>query len=297
MKLDPLRIPPRVPEGPITRFAPGPTGFLHLGHIVNALYVWGLARAHGGTVIGRMEDHDRHRSRVEYDAAIREDLTWLGLAPDGPWLRQSDDFGVYAAAAETLRTRGLVYTCVCSRAALLLRNKDKINHEGEIPYDNFCRDAGHAPGPGRSLRLRLDGSQTESFTDLLLGRRTQAVGGDLLIQDAKGNWTYQFAVVLDDLRQNISLVIRGQDLLDSTARQIRLGRLLGRAEPPDFLHHGLVLGADGRKLSKSARSRSIRELRHRGRSPDQVLDLAARAAGLQDRPRPLRAAEIKYLFL
>ena len=291
----------RVPAGFRTRFAPSPTGYLHLGHIVNALYCRGIADVRGGLVLGRLEDHDQERCRPEFEDAIAEDLAWLGLTPDTNWTRQSDDWSRYAGALERLAGRARVYACDCSRKTILARAamSGTTLAGGETPYDGFCRDRALAWEPGHALRLAWQDENPELFEDLRLGpgEQTPAHQGDLLLRDRKGNWTYQFAVTVDDFEENVSLVIRGNDLLSSTGRQLRLARLLGRTAPPIFIHHDLVRDAAGRKLSKRDNSRGVRELRRRGRSPEQVLGLAAWAAGLQARSKPLSAEEIKYLFL
>jgi len=280
----------RLPGPPLTRFAPAPTGFLHLGHVVNAIYVWGLARALGGRVLLRVEDHDRVRSRPELEAALLEDLAWLGFEPDAgvsPVLRQSDTEDAYIAAVAGLAQRAGVYACACSRKEV-----------GGARYDGRCRDLGLAPGPGVGLRVRL-AAGTESFVDALLGGQSQAPAeqcGDLLVRDRDGNWTYQLAVTVDDLRQEVTLVIRGEDLLTSTGRQIALGRMLGRSTPPVFLHHPLVLDPLGRKLSKSAADTGVRELRASGLAPAEVVGMAAAAAGLRGQGNPIPAGHVDTLF-
>jgi glutamyl-Q tRNA(Asp) synthetase len=245
-------------RGIISRFAPAPTGFLHLGHVVNAALVWRETRARSGRVLLRIEDHDRIRSRPEYEAAILEDLAWLGFQADEPLVRQSERGVIYEEALRRLRDRGLVYACACSRSSI---------------YPGTCRHRGIAEGPGVGLRVRLDPS-IEGFDDLRLGPQEQRPSeqcGDLLVRDRDGNWTYQFAATVDDFVQGVALVVRGVDLLDSTGRQIQLARLLGRTEPPQFLHHGLILKEGGQKLSKSDGDTGIRELRARGWTPEQVI--------------------------
>jgi len=257
---------------PVTRFAPSPTGYLHLGHVVNAIYVWGLARATGGRVLLRIEDHDRLRCRPQYEAALLDDLDWLGFVPDEgrhPPVRQSDRPTDFTEALGVLEARGHVYACDCSRKRL-----------GGKPYDGRCRDRGLAREPRRGLRVRLEGEPS----------------GDVLIRDRDGNWTYQFAVTVDDTRQGITLVIRGQDLADSAGRQVALARLLGRQEPPAFLHHPLICDPTGRKLSKSARDTGIRELRAAGLAPEAVIGRAAASVGLLDGPKPLPADAVGDLF-
>jgi glutamyl-tRNA synthetase/glutamyl-Q tRNA(Asp) synthetase len=257
----------------LTRFAPAPTGYLHLGHVVNALYVWGMARADGGLVRLRIEDHDRQRGRPEFEQAIVEDLAWLGFEADGPAVRQSERDAVYRRALEGLVRQGLVYGCACTRADL---QQVVPGADGERRYPNTCRHRGLALDEGLGWRVRLE-SVAERFDDRLLGPQVQdpaAQCGDLLIRDRLGNWTYQFAVVVDDMEQDITDVIRGEDLLSSTGRQLQLARLLGRLEPPRFAHHPLVMKSATEKLSKSDGATGVRQLRAAGWTAAQVRDRA-----------------------
>jgi glutamyl-tRNA synthetase/glutamyl-Q tRNA(Asp) synthetase len=263
---------------------------MHLGHVVNAIYVWGMARACGGEVLLRLEDHDRVRSRHEFEAALLEDLDWLGFVPDAgrqPVLRQSDTPAAYADALEALRRRHLVYACACSRKEI-----------GGERYDGRCRERGLAETAERGLRVRL-GQDSERFHDLLLGERVQTPStqcGDPLLRDRDGQWTYQFAVTVDDWRQQITHVIRGEDLVSSTGRQLALARMIGRSAPPTFLHHPLILKRDGEKLSKSAADTGIRELRAAGLSAADVIGRAAAAVHLVSEARPIAAADVAGLF-
>ncbi|HEX6202785.1 MAG TPA: glutamate--tRNA ligase family protein [Thermoanaerobaculia bacterium] len=321
-----------------TRFAPAPTGFLHLGHVANALFVWGLARAHGGRVVLRIEDHDRVRSRPEYEAALLDDLDWLGFAPDqgdpdalrrgaSPF-RQSDCGARYDAALARLAVRGLVYACRCSRRTIAAEAGEPA--PGEEPcYPGTCREAGVDPQSTPLRRVRLPG-EAVAFDDLRLGPQVQVPArqcGDLVARDRDGQWTYQFAVVVDDVGgppaadggeepaarspaadapggrstdalavPPIDVVIRGEDLLASTGRQVLLARLLGRATPPRFLHHPLLRRPDGAKLSKSSRDTGVRDLRAAGWTAERVLGEAAHRAGLLAAPRPLPAAAAGELF-
>jgi glutamyl/glutaminyl-tRNA synthetase len=257
--------------------------------VVNAIYVWGLARAQHGSVLLRIEDHDRQRSRREYETAILEDLEWLGFTPDEgrhPVLRQSDQPDAYERALERVRRAHHVYACACSRKTI-----------GSGRYDGRCRTAGLADGRGRGLRVQLDAG-AETFTDLSAGTITQTPSrqcGDLLLRDRDGQWTYQFAVVVDDYRQDITHVIRGDDLLASTGRQIALARMLGRDEPPTFVHHPLIMNGD-EKLSKSRGDSGVRELREAGVSAAEVIGRAAHAVGLLDRVRPVPADAVASFF-
>ena len=290
----------RLPGRPLTRFAPSPTGYLHLGHVVNAVYVWGIARALDGRVLLRVEDHDRGRCRPEYERALLDDLDWLGLEPDpGPTeaLRQSDCGVVYQRTLDDLAGAGLVFGCECSRREVDAEAGGAVNRETR--YSGRCRDRGLALERGRGVRLRMEAGE-ERFVDARLGERRQVPSeqcGDLLLRDRLGNWTYQFAVAVDDLRHGVDLVIRGEDLVESTGRQLRVAGLLGRDRGPVFLHHPLVLGPDGAKLSKSAGDAGIRELRAAGLTAPAVLGRAACAGGLLDDPRPLAVADLPVLFL
>jgi glutamyl-Q tRNA(Asp) synthetase len=297
----------RLVEAPVTRFAPSPTGHLHLGHVVNAIYVWGLARALGGTVRLRIEDHDRERARPEFERSIIEDLQWLGFVPDlptrdsspvdaAPDTRQSDHPQRYTDMFTSLNNAGLTYWCDCSRQRIA---RDAGAIDAEPQYDGRCRERGLGPGAGRGIRVRLDDG-VEAFDDGLLGPTRQNPArqcGDLLIRDRLGNWTYQFAVTVDDLVEGITLVIRGEDLLSSTGRQIRLARLLGRPTSPTFLHHPLIAGVDGRKLSKSSNDTGLRELRAAGVPPEEVIGRAAAEVGLIDLAQMIGAADVARLFL
>ena len=253
-----------------TRFAPAPTGYLHLGHVVNALHVWEAARLHRGEVLLRIEDHDRQRSRPEYDAAICEDLAWLGFHYAGPVTRQHEREALYRAAFEQLAAQGRVFACTCTRAEL-----------GGQRYPGTCRDKGLPLTDGVSWRVRMEPG-VESFVDGWCGAQSHDPAeqcGDLQIRDRRNNWTYQFAVTVDDHEQAITDVVRGEDLLDSTGRQIRLARLIGRPSPPRFWHHRLVMKSPAQKLSKSDHDTGIRELRAAGWSAERVLAEARRLAG------------------
>jgi glutamyl/glutaminyl-tRNA synthetase len=279
-----------------TRFAPAPTGRLHLGHVANALWVWGAARALGARVLLRVEDHDRVRCRPEFERALLEELAWLGFEADFAPVRQSERSALYAGALARLDAAGLVYPCVCSRREIAQAAADGAD---ELRYAGTCRDRRLAANVGLEAatpmrRVRLEREEI-GFDDLLLGAQLQVPAeqcGDLLAIDRDGNWTYQFAAAVDDLEQGVDLVVRGHDLLASTGRQIQLARLLGRRRPARFLHHPLILRRDGTKLSKSNRDTGIGELRAAGWSRERVLGEAAAAMGLLERARSLTPDEI-----
>jgi glutamyl-Q tRNA(Asp) synthetase len=278
------------PVAPVTRFAPSPTGYLHLGHVVNAIYVWGIARALGGRVRLRIEDHDRVRCRPEFEAALLEDLDWLGFVPDEgrtPLDRQSDRPQAYEEALRNLRRSHHVYVCRCSRKEI-----------GGERYDGRCRHRCLTSEGGGGIRVAID-PQIERVDDLLLGTLEQdpsAQCGDLLLRDRDGHWTYQFAVVVDDFREGITLIIRGADLASSTGRQLALSRMLGRVHPPAYLHHPLIIGSTGDKLSKAAGDTGIRELRAQGLHAADVIGRAATAVGLLPAVRPIAATDVPELF-
>lgn len=309
----------------VSRFAPAPTGLLHLGHVVNAIYVWGVTRAVGGRVLLRIEDHDRARSRPFFERCILEDLEWLGFMPDSPDIsafragpceaRQSDRTELYESALGRLRSRGLVYECECSRTGIAnaARAPDALDDrftDREQPdagavqpdpperrYPGTCACKGLAPGPGRGARVRL-APGVERFDDWRHGVQEQQPSeqcGDLLARDRAGNWTYQFAVTVDDYAQGVTLVIRGDDLLTSTGRQVQLARLLGRSSPPAYLHHPLVMKTPTQKLSKADGDTSVRDLRQAGQTAADVIGQAARLAGLVDGTRALTADRVPAL--
>ncbi|MFN0052831.1 MAG: glutamate--tRNA ligase family protein [Planctomycetales bacterium] len=280
---------------PLTRFAPSPTGPLHLGHVAAMLYVWGLAERELAGVQVRIEDHDRQRCRPRYLADLQVDLEWLQCTPcrGGAWSRQALQGHRYREALERLRAQGLVYACRCSRKDL-----PAVAGQNEPRYPGVCRHLGLPETPDTCLRIHLPDEEVRFF-DGGLGWQTQrpaAQCGDLVLRDRHGNWTYQFCVVVDDLADRIDWVIRGADLLASTGRQLLLARALGRTDPLAFFHHPLILAADGAKLSKRDGAPPISKLRREGVSPAGVLGRAAHAVGLIPAPAPLRLAELGELF-
>ena len=281
-----------------TRFAPSLTGWLHPGHVLHLLFVWGAARRFGAKVVCRMEDHDRTRWRPEYEPAILEDLAWLGFVPDeglcfgeaqhpSPY-RQSDCDAAYEMRLAELAERGLVYGCACSRRAIAERTGYA---GGELRYDGHCAERG-LPLEGHTVRLRLPSAEVE-FEDVRMGARRQTPVrqcGDFALRDRFGQWSYHFACVCDDVRQDVDLVVRGEDLLCATGRQILLFRLFGRV-PPAWLHHLLLRDTGGKKLSKRQRSEGIGALRESGVSPEGVFGMALHAAGMIGEARPVSMEE------
>lgn len=314
--LDDLLVPPpsrqrpdlaAIPPGLVTRFAPAPTGALHLGHLVNVLYVWGIARAMDGRIVLRIEDHDRQRSLPAFESELLDDLDRLGLGADEPStatfragpspFRQSDSGEAYAEALARLDALDLVYHCTCTRATFA-EHAARTGRAWEGPgCPGACRGATRR-AEGAAVRVAIGGGR-EAWLDAGAGPVEDEVarGGDPAAIDRHGNWTYGFAVVVDDLRHGIGLVIRGRDLLHATGGQIRLGSLLGRSEPPRFLHHPLVRAASGAKLSKADGSTSVRSLLEAGWRAEELFGVAARLAGLQATTAPVAVSDIARLFL
>jgi glutamyl-Q tRNA(Asp) synthetase len=287
-----------------TRFAPAPTGALHLGHAVSAVWVWSLARAYGGAVILRIEDHDQQRARPAYVDGILQDLAWLGLRADNEtcrrptrYLQTEQSIDRYTAALDALTASHAVYACRCSRR-MLVDAPEPQDSSGERRYPGTCRDA-HVPSgetPARRVRVR---DAVIAFVDCRHGALTQipaAQCGDVLVRDRLGQWTYQFAVTVDDLHDAIDLVIRGDDLLASTGRQWHLRELLGGTQPLHCVHHPLMHHPDGTKLSKSRGDTGLSELRAIGWRADEVLGYAAWLGGLQPERRPLDATALHTLW-
>jgi len=296
----------RMPARVVTRFAPSPTGHLHLGHVANAVWTWGVARAAGGEVVLRMEDHDRGRCRAEYEASILDDLAWLGLRADhgedalragGPCaFRQSDHPERYAEALCVWSARAQVYGCGCSRRELVARGARTAGDE--LRYDGFCRARRALPPAGVGVRIAMP-DRTVTFHDLRLGPQVQhpaQQSGDVLLRERNGYWTYQCCVVVDDAADGISLVVRGTDILASTGRQILLAESLGIHGPATWLHHPLILADDGRKLSKREAAQGIRELRAAGWSPEHLLGEAAWRTGLLEVAAPISVGDLPGLF-
>jgi len=278
------------------RFAPSPTGPLHLGNARTALLSWLEARARGGAWLMRVEDLDQPRVRPGLEDRILEELRWLGLdwdeGPDvgGRWgpYRQSERQGRYQAALERLEGAGLAYPCFCSRAEVAAAALAPHGPGDDGPrYPGTCRGLSAADRAGRTRRrppawrLRVpDGAV--AFADGLHGPQSVDVAGavgDFVVARADGVPAYQLAVVVDDAAMGVTDVVRGDDLLPSTARQILLYRALGY-EPPRFSHVPLVVGPDGERLAKRHGALSLGELRRRGADPRAVCGLLASLSGL-----------------
>ncbi len=258
----------------ITRFAPSPTGLLHRGHAYSALLAWQMARDAGGRFLLRIEDIDSARCRPEFEAAIMEDLAWLGLDWDGPVWRQSERRDVYRAALNQLIDRGLAYPCFCTRADIAAAAAAPHGPEGPV-YPGTCRhlDAGARAERQRSQTpaWRLDVAAALASTgplgwhDARAGwqQADAAAGGDIVIARRDVGTAYALAVVVDDAAQGITDVVRGEDLFAATHVQRLLQALLG-LPTPRYHHHPLILGDDGRRLAKRDAGETLQALRAQG---------------------------------
>lgn len=275
------------------RFAPSPTGFLHEGHLLSALYVWAASQKWNLKVHLRIEDHDRGRARDEYIQSIYEDLAWFGFRWDSQSI-QSERESVYRRALESLESRGLVYPCFCSRKQL--EEENSKSETGEIVYRGKCLNRVEPSAVSHELEARphnlrvVIADKVIKWHDLRLGdfsENPKEQCGDFPIRDRDGQWTYQFAVCVDDIDEGITHVIRGEDLRSSTARQIALMELLGRPTPPLYLHHGLITDPTGKKLSKREKAHSLRQDRDCGASAEELLGRVCFKGGLTPSPAPL----------
>jgi glutamyl/glutaminyl-tRNA synthetase len=239
-----------------------------------------------------------------------DDLDWLGLVPDiYPTIayrhgtcdgRQSERDAIYRQALAPLIAAGRIYGCRCTRTRLSgnVAEPGSVEAGGERRYPGTCRHEGVALEDGVGWRLVIEPGE-EAFDDAIVGHQRQdpsAQCGDLLLRDRLGNWTYQCVATIDDMVQGITLIVRGQDLLASTGRQIRLGRMLGREVPATFAHHPLVMKSETQKLSKSDGDAGIRDLRTQGWGAGDVLGHAAALAGLVSERTPLDARSLGSLF-
>jgi glutamyl-tRNA synthetase len=282
-----------------TRFAPSPTGDLHVGGAWTALASWALARRDpGGASIMRIEDIDTPRVVAGSEARILEDLAWLGLDYDEHHT-QSKRFSIYEDALAKLEAAGLTYACDCSRAEIA--RAASAPHPGEeLVYPGTCRDAPSDREMKRApaIRLRVPAGATIAFDDAVRGhfeQRIDADVGDFVLRRGDGVFAYQLVVAVDDALAKITDVVRADDLLASTPRQLLLLRLLGfsPADLPRYAHVPLVVASDGERLAKRTRGSTIRELRERGITRDEVIGELAYGLGLvRGERRPLSPREV-----
>lgn len=305
------------------RFAPSPTGFLHEGHLLSALYVWAAAKKWDLKIHLRIEDHDQGRARKEYINSIYEDLEWLGFKYDSQSV-QSNHFDLFQKVLDKLSEKGLVYPCTCSRKQLLAENP--ISETGEVIYQRKCygkfrirnsefgvKDSQFQTPRSKISNAEFNISQPHSlrvhipdkvidWTDYRLGdfhENPAKQCGDFPIRDRDGFWTYQFAVCIDDLVQGITHIVRGEDIRNSTARQIALSGIISEVctgdaslqiptyRRPLYLHHPLIVDPNGKKLSKREHAHSLRQEKEAGISAEQLLGRVLYKAKITPTPSPL----------
>lgn len=291
------------------RFAPSPTGRMHLGNVFTALISWLAAKSSGGKWILRIEDLDPQRSRVEYARLIEDDLHWLGLdfdegglediGPGAPY-SQSRRGDIYAQALRKLKEKALLYPCSCTRADILATQAPHQS-DGRIVYAGTCRPAPVPPFPdfdpaGRALRIYAP-DEIISFYDSVYGLQSINLAkhcGDFILRRADGAWAYMLAVVVDDAMMGVKEIVRGNDLLLSAAQQIYLYRLLG-FEPPRYTHLPLICNAEGRRLSKRDPETDMEHLRRRF-LPEEIIGRLANLANLTPTADPITPRELLPLF-
>lgn len=291
------------------RFAPSPSGRMHLGNIFTALISWLSARKKGGKWILRIEDLDPQRSKLEYARQIEDDLDWLGLDWDeggidnrgcnGPYLQSQRD-SIYASALCRLKELGITYPCRCTRADIMATQAPHES-DGRIIYRGTCRPAQQPPFPAsddtrRAVRIYVPDERID-FTDGVFGPQSVALDrhcGDFVLRRADGAWAYQLAVVVDDAMMGVTEVVRGCDLMLSASQQIYLYRLLGY-EAPRYFHLPLICNPQGQRLSKRDEAMSMAELRRRF-SPEEIIGKLAGMAHITDDSAPCPAKSLIELF-
>jgi len=281
-----------------TRFAPSPTGFLHLGSARTALFNWAFARHHGGRLILRIEDTDRLRSTQESENAIYDGLEWLGVDWDEGPFRQSECGDRHREVIDSLIARGRAYRCRCTQAELEERKRNTIAAGRKWTYDGRCRDEDLGPGCGpHTVRLRMPEDADLSFHDAVFGESGQEASeiGDMIIRRSDGDALFNLAVVVDDLDMGITHVIRGADHHPNTPFQIAIYQALG-ATPPVFAHVPLIVGAGGKKLSKRRDPVSIQNFRSEGFLPEATCNWLIRLGWSHGDQEIFSRQEIRRLF-
>ncbi len=292
----------------VGRFAPTPSGKMHLGNVLCCLVAWLSARSQGGKVLLRVEDLDPERSGADYERQIEEDLRWLGLDWDEGGLEaaggrycQSGRSGVYEQYFDILSEKGLIYPCFCSRAELHAADAPHLS-DGRYFYPGTCRNltpeeaAEKAKKRKPAWRVKVP-DETVRFTDLHYGPYAENLAaecGDFVIRRADGVFAYQLATAVDDGLMGVTEVVRGRDLIGSTARQLWLQRTLGLPSPV-YGHIPLLTDWDGRRLSKRDGDLDLARLREKWR-PEEILGMLAEAAGILPAYRPVSARELVPLF-
>lgn len=284
---------------PVGRFAPTPSGRMHLGNVFAALMAWLSVRSRDGEMVLRMEDLDAQRTSTEFARLLREDLAWLGLDYDRETPPQSCRSRVYDRYFEILKQKGLLYPCYCTRSQLHSVNAPHLS-DGTYVYPGTCRNLTRqqrqAMGRDPAWRLRVPDRVWE-LRDLVQGDYRMNLAtqcGDMVVRRADGVYVYQLAVTVDDGEAGITEVVRGMDLLSSAPRQMYLQELFGFAHPT-YAHVPMLLASDGRRLSKRDRDLNLGELK-KYVPPERIIGSLAHAAGLLDRDEPVSARELAGCF-
>jgi glutamyl-Q tRNA(Asp) synthetase len=284
-------------EPTVTRFAPSPTGYLHLGHVRSALEGWRAAQGAGGRFLLRLEDIDQTRCRDEYAMAILDDLAWLGMTWDGPVRKQSEHFDDYQEALDRLGALGVLYPCFCTRREIqeeIARAAGAPHVPFELPYPGTCRGRGSRQSAekrraGIDYALRLDLARSLALTGPLDWVEEEGEGqrrnladptslGDVVLARKDAPTSYHLAVTVDDAIQGVTLVTRGADLARATDVHRVLQALLD-LPTPRYRHHALMTDADGCRLSKRDRALTIRSMRESGISPAEIIARACARGG------------------
>jgi glutamyl-tRNA synthetase len=285
------------------RLAPSPTGAQHVGNARTYLAAWLSARSRGGRVLLRIEDIDSPRVKPGAAEQAADDLRWLGLDWDGEPVVQTARLPRYQAALDRLKQLALVYPCTCTRSDVAAAaSAPHAGHEPP-PYPGTCAgrtpaDADHLAAAGTPFAWRFRVTDSPAFLDEYAGEvriDLKEVGGDFVVWKAAGTPAYQLAVVADDADMGVTEVVRGDDLIPSTPRQLLLYRALGRT-PPRFAHVPLVVGEDGRRLAKRHGDTRLSALREAGVTPEALVGLLAWSCGWQTEPKPVAAADLLPRF-
>lgn len=286
----------------VGRFAPTPSGRMHLGNVFSALMAWASVRSQNGSFILRVEDLDIRAHNPQYTSLLLDDLQWLGLTWDkGPYY-QSERTELYQEALLDLRQQGLLYPCFCSRADLHAAQAPHAS-DGTYVYAGTCRNLSQSEREELSAhkvpatRMRVPNT-IYTFEDRIYGSTSQNLAescGDFIVQRADGVFAYQLAVVVDDADMGITEVVRGSDLLSSTPRQLYLQDVLGLSHPV-YAHLPLLVAPDGRRLSKRNHDLDLGVLRSQGKTPEEILGFLAYCVGLTEENEPLSAVQIANRF-
>ena len=280
---------------PVGRFAPTPSGRMHLGNVFAALVAWVSVRSRGGSLVLRMEDLDTQRTSEEFARVLREDMRWLGLDWDLETAPQSQRSAVYDRYFEKLRDLGLIYPCYCTRSQLHNVNAPHLS-DGTYVYAGTCRNLKNPPNRAPAWRVMVP-QRCYRVDDLCQGTFVQDLStdcGDFVVRRADGCYVYQLAVTVDDGEAGVTEVVRGMDLLGSAPRQMYLQELFGFAHPT-YGHVPMLLAPDGRRLSKRDMDLDLGQLRLHHK-PEQIIGWLAHAAGLIDRNTEISAKELAGEF-